>query len=63
MPLMATSEVILVIQPLLTFRCGIAALQALGHVNGRRSPAYAACGRNTAMIEYDLLMTLAGTYD
>ena len=31
--------------------------------NGRRSPAYAACGRNTAMIEYDLLMTLAGTYD
>lgn len=39
------------------------ALQALGHVNGRRSPAYAACGRNTAMIEYDLLMTLAGTYD
>ncbi|OCC23551.1 aminoglycoside phosphotransferase [Croceicoccus estronivorus] len=38
-------------------------LQGLGHVNGRRSPAYAACGRNAALMEYDLLMTLSGTYD
>jgi aminoglycoside phosphotransferase (APT) family kinase protein len=38
-------------------------LQAHGHVNGRRSPAYAVCGRNVALIEYDLLMTLAGNYD
>jgi aminoglycoside phosphotransferase (APT) family kinase protein len=38
--------------------------QAFGHVHeGRRSPAFAACGRNTAMIEYDLLMTLSGRYD
>lgn len=38
-------------------------LQAHGFARGRRSPAYAACGRNTAFIEYDLLMTLAGEYD
>ncbi len=38
-------------------------LQAHGHVHGRRSPAYAVCGRNTALMEYDLLMTLAGDYD
>jgi aminoglycoside phosphotransferase (APT) family kinase protein len=38
-------------------------LQAHSHVNGRRSPAYAACGRNVALMEYDLLMTLAGDYD
>ena len=39
-------------------------MQVYGHVSGqRRSPAFAACGRNTAMIEYDLLLTLAGRYD
>jgi len=38
-------------------------LQGHGHVQGRRSPAYAACGRNVALMEYDLLMTLAGDYD
>lgn len=38
-------------------------LQAHGFAGGRRSPAYAACGRNTAFIEYDLLMSLAGDYD
>ncbi len=38
-------------------------LQAHGFAGGRRSPAYAACGRNTAFIEYDLLMTLSGDYD
>ena len=38
-------------------------LQAHGHVHGRRSPAYAACGRNVALMEYDLLQTLAGIYD
>jgi aminoglycoside phosphotransferase (APT) family kinase protein len=39
-------------------------MQAHGHVfGGRRSPAFAACGRNTSMIEYDLLMTLRGDYD
>lgn len=38
-------------------------MQAYGHVfGGRRSVIYAACGRNTSMIEYDLLMTLAGRY-
>lgn len=37
--------------------------QAHAHVVGqRRSVAYAACGRNTALVEYDLLMTLAGRY-
>ena len=39
-------------------------MQAHGHAfGGRRSPAFAACGRNTSMIEYDLLMTLRGDYD
>lgn len=39
-------------------------MQAHGHVfGGRRSPAFAACGRNTCMIEYDLLMTMRGDYD
>jgi aminoglycoside phosphotransferase (APT) family kinase protein len=39
-------------------------MQAHGHVfGGRRSPVFAACGRNTSMIEYDLLMTLCGDYD
>jgi aminoglycoside phosphotransferase (APT) family kinase protein len=38
-------------------------MQAYGHVRGgRRSVAFAACGRNTSLIEYDLLMTLAGRY-
>ena len=38
--------------------------QAHGHVAGsRRSPAFAACGRNTSLIEYDLMLTLAGHYD
>lgn len=38
-------------------------LQAYSHMKGRKSPAFAACGRNAAMIEYDLLMTLKGVYD
>jgi aminoglycoside phosphotransferase (APT) family kinase protein len=38
-------------------------LQAYQHEQGRRAPAYAACGRNVALMEYDLLMTLSGTYD
>ncbi|SNS27526.1 Predicted kinase, aminoglycoside phosphotransferase (APT) family [Sphingomonas laterariae] len=38
-------------------------LQAHGFAHGRRSPAYAVCGRNTALMEYDLLMTLKGSYD
>jgi aminoglycoside phosphotransferase (APT) family kinase protein len=38
-------------------------MQAHGHWTGvRRSPAFAACGRNTCLIEYDLLMTLLGHY-
>ncbi len=38
-------------------------MQAHGHWTGaRRSPAFAACGRNTCLIEYDLLMTLLGRY-
>ena len=38
-------------------------MQVHGHLSGeRRSPAFAACGRNTSMIEYDLLMTLLGHY-
>lgn len=37
--------------------------QAFGHVTGtRQSVAYAACGRNSSLVEYDLLMTLAGRY-
>jgi len=39
-------------------------MQAHGHVfGGRRSMGFAACGRNTSTIEYDLLMTLEGRYD
>lgn len=38
-------------------------LQGYGHVHGRASPAYAACGRNAAMMEYDLLMSISGRYD
>ena len=38
-------------------------MQAYGHVyGGRRSPVFAACGRNASLIEYDLLMTIAGHY-
>jgi aminoglycoside phosphotransferase (APT) family kinase protein len=38
-------------------------MQAHGHVfGGRRSVVFAACGRNTSQIEYDLLMTMAGHY-
>ncbi len=38
-------------------------MQAHGHVFGsRRSVVFAACGRNTSQIEYDLLMTIAGHY-
>ncbi|MSR15168.1 MAG: phosphotransferase family protein [Gammaproteobacteria bacterium] len=38
-------------------------MQVHGHSTGvRRSPAFAACGRNTCLIEYDLLMTLLGHY-
>ncbi|MES2495698.1 MAG: phosphotransferase family protein [Pseudomonadota bacterium] len=39
-------------------------MQNHGHVSGqRRGLVYAACGRNTALVEYDLLMTLAGRYE
>lgn len=38
-------------------------MQAHGHwTNARRSAAFAACGRNTSMIEYDLLMIMLGHY-
>ncbi|MGH8595196.1 MAG: phosphotransferase family protein, partial [Gammaproteobacteria bacterium] len=38
-------------------------MQAHGHWSGARpSPAYAACGRNVCLIEYDLLLTLLGRY-
>lgn len=38
-------------------------MQAEGHVRGeRRSLPFACCGRNASMIEYDLLMTIAGRY-
>jgi aminoglycoside phosphotransferase (APT) family kinase protein len=38
-------------------------MQTHGHMfGGRCSPAFAACGRNTSVIEYDLLMTLKGAY-
>lgn len=38
-------------------------MQAHGHVfGGRRDVTFAACGRNTSLIEYDLLMTLRGAY-
>ncbi len=37
--------------------------QSWGHTSGkRRAVQYAACGRNTALVEYDLLMTLNGNY-
>ncbi len=39
-------------------------MQVHGHLSGaRRSAAFAACGRNTCLIEYDLLMTMLGRYD
>ena len=39
-------------------------MQSFGHVTGRRrSPAFAACGRNTCLMEYDLLMTIDGKYE
>ena len=38
-------------------------MQAHGHVfEGRRDVTFAACGRNTSLIEYDLLMTLRGSF-
>lgn len=38
-------------------------MQADGHVRGeRRSLPFACCGRNAAMIEYDMLMTINGQY-
>ena len=38
-------------------------LQAHGHTHrGRRGVAFAAMGRNTCLVEYELLMTLAGRY-
>lgn len=39
-------------------------MQVYGHVSGqRRSPVFAACGRNTALVEYDLLKTINGDFD
>jgi len=39
-------------------------MQAHGNVfGGRRSLSWAACGRNVSLIEYELLMTLAGRFD
>jgi aminoglycoside phosphotransferase (APT) family kinase protein len=38
-------------------------MQAYGHhAEGRRSAAFAACGRNASLYEYELLMTLAGRF-
>ena len=38
-------------------------MQAEAHVRGERtSVVFAACGRNVALVEYDLMMTLAGRY-
>jgi aminoglycoside phosphotransferase (APT) family kinase protein len=38
-------------------------MQAFAHVErGRRGVAFAAMGRNTSLVEYELLMTLAGHY-
>jgi aminoglycoside phosphotransferase (APT) family kinase protein len=38
-------------------------MQGCGHASGARaSPVFAACGRNASLVEYDLLMTLAGHY-
>lgn len=39
-------------------------MQVHGHrFGGRRSAAFAACGRNVALIEYDLLLAIAGKLD
>ena len=39
-------------------------MQAYGHVfTGRSAVTFAACGRNSSMIEYDLLMSLKGHYN
>ncbi|WP_157219620.1 phosphotransferase family protein [Flavisphingomonas formosensis] len=39
-------------------------MQGHGHRSGeRRGLVFAACGRNTALVEYDLLMTMTGRYD
>ncbi len=39
-------------------------MQAYAHVErGRRGVAFAAMGRNTSLVEYELLMTLAGRYN
>jgi aminoglycoside phosphotransferase (APT) family kinase protein len=39
-------------------------MQAYAHVvRGRRGLAFAAMGRNTSLVEYELLMTLAGRYE
>lgn len=39
-------------------------MQVHGHLTGaRRSPAFAACGRNACLIEYEMMMTLLGHYD
>ncbi len=39
-------------------------MQAYAHVaRGRRGVAFAAMGRNTSLVEYELLMTLAGHYN
>lgn len=38
-------------------------MQGYGHVfGGRRGVVFAACGRNTSLVEYDLMMTLKGHY-
>ncbi|OUS17094.1 hypothetical protein A9Q88_04460 [Gammaproteobacteria bacterium 50_400_T64] len=38
-------------------------MQADGHITGvRRSLPFACCGRNTSMIEYDMLMTIKGHF-
>lgn len=39
-------------------------MQGFGHTSGtRRGLVFAACGRNADLIEYELLMTLAGRYE
>ncbi|MEM7542387.1 MAG: phosphotransferase family protein [Pseudomonadota bacterium] len=39
-------------------------MQSNGHITGaRRSPAFAACGRNVCLIEYDMLKTIAGEFE
>jgi aminoglycoside phosphotransferase (APT) family kinase protein len=48
----------------LTRWCIYNVMQAHGHVaRGRRGVAFAAMGRNTSLVEYELLMTLAGKYE